>query len=106
MLAGLTFAATARNVQGAERSAKEETAPKVEWLRGHGTDQGEHVFEGLQTRDGGFIAAGTTWEPRGRGSDALVVKTDATGKLQWQRVLGEKGRREEGRCIVEARDGY
>jgi len=35
-------------------------APQPEWLYGYGTHNGEHVFEGLQTRDGGFIAIGKT----------------------------------------------
>lgn len=106
VLASLSCRETVWGVQDVNRPPKEDAAPKVEWLHGHGTDQGEHVFEGMQTRDGGFIAVGTTWEAKGHGSDALVIKTDEKGKLQWQRVLGEKGSREEGRCIVEARDGY
>ncbi len=87
-------------------SAEGATAPKQEWLRGHGTDQGEHVFEGFQTRDGGYIAVGKTGENSGRTTDILVVKTDAAGNLEWQRVIGEKGSHEEGRCVIEAADGY
>jgi len=81
-------------------------APQAEWRHGYGTDQGEHVFEGFQTRDGGFIAVGKTRESTKRGTDILVVKTDGKGKLQWQRTIGDKRKYEEGRCIVEVADGY
>lgn len=93
-------------VEGDLLSAEKDRPPRLEWLRGHGTNHGDHVFEGHQTRDGGFIAVGTTREPGGRGGDALVVKTDGQGKLQWQRTIGEKGRHEEGRCITESPTGY
>ena len=83
-----------------------KTVSRQEWLYGHGTNLGEHVFEGLQARDGGFIAVGKTGEKSGRTADILVVKTDAKGKLEWQRIIGEKGRNEEGRCIIEVEDGY
>ena len=86
--------------------AKVDYSPRMEWLRGHGTNQGEHVFEGQQTRDGGFIAVGKTRERGGRNGDALVVKTDGQGKLQWQRTIGKRGRHEEGRCIIESPAGY
>jgi hypothetical protein len=93
-------------VEGNLLSAEEDRPPLLEWLHGHGTNQGEHVFEGHQTRDGGFIAVGITKERGGRGGDALIVKTDSQGKLQWQRIVGERGRHEEGRCIIENPTGY
>ena len=87
-------------------SSDAKTKPRKEWLRGHGTDQGEHVFEGHQTHDDGFIAVGTTRERNGGKGDAILVKTDDRGKLQWQRIVGEKRRHEEGRCIIESPTGY
>ena len=88
LLAGCFTEATAEK---SLLSSDAETKPRKEWLRGHGTDQGEHVFEGHQTHDDGFIAVGTTRERNGGKGDALLVKTDDRGKLQWQRIVGEKG---------------
>ena len=33
-------------------------APEMEWATGYGTDYGNHVHHGMQTRDGGYIAVG------------------------------------------------
>ena len=51
-------------------------APAIQWHKGHGTDNGDHVHYGLQTSDGGYIMAGQTSEGRRDISDMLVVKTD------------------------------
>ena len=62
-------------------------APVMEWHKGYGTDGGDHVHYGMQTSDGGYIMVGQT-EKDQNGSDMLVVKTDATGNLEWQKVKG------------------
>ena len=77
-----------------------------EWICGQGTHGGDHVIEGLQTRDGGYIAVGITAKTERALGDLLVVKTDAKGKLQWKRVIGQPKTQEEGRCILEVADGY
>jgi hypothetical protein len=73
------------------RSKTKQVAPKVEWVIGQGTDQGEYVFDGLQTKDGGFIAVGKTNERGGGSCHAIIIKTNGKGKLEWQRIVGEKG---------------
>ena len=35
-------------------------APEMEWYVGQGTDVEEHVHEGMQTSDGGYIGIGET----------------------------------------------
>ena len=37
-------------------------APEMQWHKGHGTSYGNHVHEGIQTSDGGYIGIGQTWE--------------------------------------------
>jgi hypothetical protein len=88
------------------RSKTKQVAPKVEWVIGQGTDQGEYVFDGLQTKDGGFIAVGKTNERGGGSCHAIIIKTNGKGKLEWQRIVGGNGRHEEGRCIIESSTGY
>ncbi|MHC4130547.1 MAG: hypothetical protein ACYSR3_00925, partial [Planctomycetota bacterium] len=75
-------------------------APEMQWHKGHGTDNGDHVHYGLQTSDGGYIMTGESSEGRG-GSDILVVKTDEKGDLQWQKVVGLKGKRDYGNFVTE-----
>ena len=44
-----------------------------------------------QTSEGGYIVAGFT-NSSGQGSyDALVIKTDSNGNLQWNKTYGDYG---------------
>ena len=79
--------------------------PAMQWHKGHGTDNGDHVHYGLQTSDGGYIMAGQTSKGR-RDSDMLVVKTDAEGDLQWQKVIGTAKRPDYATFVTEAFDGF
>jgi hypothetical protein len=55
-------------------------APSVEWSR---TYNGLQVNSVIQTSDGGYAIAGTTWS-----SAATLVKIDSSGNLQWQKTHG------------------
>ena len=61
------------------------------WYIGQGTDREEHVHEGMQTSDLGFLAIGHHWEneedPTGF-TDMIVLKTDSNGKELWQTIIG------------------
>ena len=68
-------------------------APEMEWYVGQGTDVEEHVHEGMQTSDGGYIGIGETQESSnddGMG-DILIIKIDASGNLEWQERFGTEG---------------
>ena len=80
-------------------------APAMEWHKGHGTARGDHVHYGLQSSDGGYIMAGETSESR-RGSDMLVVKTDARGDLKWQKTIGKPRRRDFATFVMEVKGGF
>ncbi|MHC4150697.1 MAG: hypothetical protein ACYSSP_01185, partial [Planctomycetota bacterium] len=81
-------------------------APEMQWHKGHGTDNGEHVHYGLQTSDGGYIMTGGTSEGRRGSSDMLVVKTDSNGELQWQKIIGTKGQADYANFVTEVSDGF
>ena len=81
-------------------------APAMEWHKGQGTETGDHVHYGLQTSEGGFIMVGQASEGRGRGSEMLVVMTDAEGELEWQKVIGTKGRADYGTNVLEVPGGF
>ena len=90
----------------ADGEAGEGAPPVVAWHVGQGTDGEEHVHEGIQTRDGGYVAIGQTDEPGGgAGTDLLVVKVDAEGELEWRRVLGSENTYEVGIAVLEADEG-
>ena len=79
------------------------------WYIGQGTDREEHVHEGMQTSDGGFIAIGHHWEkeedPTGF-TDMFIVKTDSNGKETWQKIIGTAGKFDVGYAVNELSDGY
>jgi len=81
-------------------------APVMEWHKGYGTDNGEHIHEIMQTNDGGFIGIGQTDEGRGIASDILVVKIDSDGEYVWQRIIGTDNNFDIGICVEEAEGGY
>jgi hypothetical protein len=58
----------------------------------------------LQTPDGGFVFAGYIYN-RTDGSDALVVKVDASGRVVWQKAYGDSSSYDEATAIVPAADG-
>ena len=80
--------------------------PPVEWHVGLGTDGEEHVHEGLQTSDGGFIGVGHTAERRGSKTDILVVKVAPDGQEQWTTRIGEDGQWDVGIAVLEVDGGY
>ncbi|MDA0195768.1 MAG: hypothetical protein O2951_12110 [Bacteroidetes bacterium] len=82
------------------------SAPVVEWHKGYGTDNGEHVHEIRQTADGGYIAIGQTSEANDHGSNVLVIKIDGEGEFLWQKEFGTPGNYDVGICVNETIDGY
>ena len=56
-------------------------APTITWFRGQGTSTEEHVHEGMQTSDGGYIAIGHGIE-REDSDDMLIVKVNANEEPQ------------------------
>ena len=81
-------------------------APKMEWNKGYGTDNGEHIHEIMQTSDGGYIGIGQTDENVRDRYDILVVKIDSDGEFHWQQIIGSEGEYDIGICVEEAEDGF
>ena len=79
------------------------------WYIGQGTDREEHVHEGMQTLDGGFIAIGHHWEkeedPTGF-TDMIILKTDSNGKELWKTIVGTANKFDVGYAVNELSDGY
>jgi len=78
----------------------------MDWHAGFGTDRGDHVHEGWQTSDGGYIGIGQTEESHGRYSNLLVVKTDSNANQEWIKEMGTRKRLDFGICVREAKDGF
>ena len=58
------------------------------WSRsfaGPGDDRG---FSAQQTRDGGYVIAGTIQAPESQRFDGYIVKTDRNGEESWEKIIG------------------
>ena len=94
---------------GKEHEGKVEPVqpPAMEWHKGFGTDSEEHIHEGWQTKDGGYIGIGHNWEmPGSEYTNMLVVKIDSEGNENWVTELGTDNQWDVGICVHEVADGY
>lgn len=116
---GYIIAGTAWIPAGGERSYKAElirldSNGDVVWTRTYGGSD-LNLFQTVrQTKDGGFIAAGSSWSPTGpdktsplygRG-DAWIVKVDGDGNKIWERSYGGTGLDEAGSILQMVDGGY
>ncbi len=83
---------------------KTDGAGVKEWDRTYGgidNDQGNCV---QPTSDGGYIVTGTTTSYSIGQDDLWLLKTDATGNVQWMRTFGGSGS-DEGQYVQQTGDG-
>jgi hypothetical protein len=75
----------------------------VEWIQTYPVGVDDHARSVVQTSDGGYVLAG---HMHGNGTDlqALIVKTDSSGNVQWNRTYGDAFT-DEAHAIVQASDG-
>ncbi len=81
--------------------------PIVGFHKGYGTEGEEHVHEGIETLDNGFIGIGHTQDfPESETLDILVIKTNSNGEEIWSKKIGEIGEWDVGIAIAESNDAY
>jgi len=81
-------------------------APEMQWHKGLGTDTEEKPQYVLQSSDGGYFVVGMTDEQAGSASDMLIIKADANGIQQWQKIIGTTNEYDWANCAAEVADGY
>lgn len=90
---------------------KYNSAGEISWNRtwgGTGNDSSgtSSLCDSLiQTSDGGFAVAGSTYSFGATSGDAFVAKFTSTGNLSWSRVWGGSGAYETANALVQASDG-
>ncbi|MBL0044509.1 MAG: hypothetical protein IPP33_08955 [Flavobacteriales bacterium] len=70
---------------------KLDSTGELQWSKtfgGIGVEQGASV---KTLEDGGFAIAGTTASPPATGYDGLLIRTDASGNVLWERTYGGEG---------------
>ena len=81
--------------------------PIVVFHKGYGTEGEEHVHEGIETLDNGFIGIGHTQAfPESETLDILVIKTNSNGEEIWSKKIGAIGEWDVGIAIAESNDSY
>ena len=70
---------------------KTDTHGNMEWQQTYGGSDDERAFSVIQMTDGGFTLAGYTFSYGAGKCDAWLVKTDATGNMEWQQTYGGAG---------------
>jgi hypothetical protein len=67
---------------------KTDASGNVEWDRTFGETMGSYGNSVRQTPDGGYALAGETSISRPREFDVRLIKTDANGDMEWDRIFG------------------
>jgi hypothetical protein len=65
-----------------------DSVGNVIWSKSYGSDRIDYSTNVIQTRDSGFITAGTTNGFTSNGSDVLVIKVDQSGHVLWSKAYG------------------
>ena len=63
-------------------------SPEILWSKTYGGSGSDKAYAIEQTSDGGYVLVGETYSFGLGWSDVYIIKTDANGKLIWQKVYG------------------
>jgi uncharacterized repeat protein (TIGR01451 family) len=74
------------------------------WVRSYPSSFREVGKDVAKTADGGYIVVGSADTPN-KGVEALLLKVDANGNLQWRETYGAIGD-DHGEAVVALEDGY
>jgi hypothetical protein len=86
---------------------KTDASGNEQWNNTYGGTSNEMAFDIVQTGDGGYVLAGWTESYGVGGSDCYLVKTDASGNMQWNRTYGGVSYTENAMAVVQTDDdGY
>jgi PGF-CTERM protein len=109
-IVGLTVTGSNDEVSSTTREiiVQQSGPPIMRWNKTFGGASDDWVHSLEYTSDGGYILAGSSHFFTGKGIDvdAMLVKTDLNGNMQWQRTIGGIGRDEAYSTIQTSDGGY
>ena len=85
---------------------KIDDAGEVIWGQTYGGDQSDYAYSVAQTADGGFIVGGITYSSGAGRFDFYLLKTDADGKLAWEKTYGGPDDDQMRKVLPTADGGY
>ena len=77
---------------------------KTLWTQTYGGVWGEVGWSLNESGDGGYAIAGETWSYGAGQNDMLLIKTDASGNMEWMKTYGSNGN-EWCRTMLNTKDG-
>jgi len=83
---------------------KTDAAGNMEWNQTYGGTRYDYASSVVQTSDGGYALAGTTYSFGHGNNDFWLVKTDGSGNMEWTRFYGGE-EHETAYSLVETPDG-
>jgi hypothetical protein len=84
--------------------AKTDALGNIQWNRTYGGTGEDVAYSLVASTDGGYVLAGDTWSFGDGGADFWLVKTDANGVVEWNRMYGGAGD-DCARALVATSDG-
>jgi len=76
----------------------------MEWDKNFGGIGWDEIYSIIQTKSGGFIAAGSSWSKGAGRGDIYVVKLNKRGDLVWDKTFGGSDY-DDARSIIQTDDG-
>jgi len=77
---------------------------EIIWEKTYGGEGNDKAYSIQQTRDGGYIVAGSTRSKGAGGYDFWVLKLNEKGEIIWEKTYGGSGN-DEANSIQQTRDG-
>lgn len=76
-----------------------------QWQLGYfGTGKMERGYDIIETTDKGYLIVGDAISPDRNDMDIWVVKTDSSGRMEWNKYLGGK-KRDRGKAVAQLANG-
>jgi hypothetical protein len=86
------------------RLVKVDSSGNLEWNKTYGGNNWEDASCIIESSHGGYILAGSTDSYGAGNGDYWLIRTDASGNMQWNKTYGGDNA-DEAHCVVETDDG-